>query len=97
MYQAEILTNFSYMYVQVVGSLILVIQGATMFCDLVVSVNFWSSLQTTGRPLISNPVSIQSNLMPKMKNLPLLGGSANKKCNVPLLIFGKSSSITFRK
>ena len=52
MHQAEILTN--YFFFQVVDSLILVVQGATMLCDLVVSVNFWSSLMT-GHPLISNP------------------------------------------
>lgn len=35
MHQAEILTNF--LYLQVADSLILVVQEATMFCDLVVS------------------------------------------------------------
>ena len=39
---------------QLLLSLIVVIQGTTMFHDLVVSINFWCSLMTRC-PLISNP------------------------------------------
>lgn len=41
------------LHLQVAGHLILVVQGTTMFHDLVVSINFWCSLMT-GCPLISN-------------------------------------------